>query len=218
MSFVHLHVHSEYSLLDGMCRIDEYVDEAVKMGMPAVTITDHGALYGAFKFFIKAKNAGIKPIIGCELYKANGKRTEKPEKDERGMYHQLVLAKNLTGYQNLLKLVTRANLEGFYYKPRVDWELIEQYHEGLIATTGCLAGEVPQLIMQDQLTQAEEVLKRYQEIFNDDYYIELQRHSDMPELDRVNEQLVKFSRKLGIPLVATNDVHYLHKEDAYAQE
>lgn len=218
MSFVHLHVHSEYSLLDGMCRIDEYLEHAKKLGMPAVAITDHGALYGAFKFFIKAKEVGIKPIIGVELYKSKGPRAEKHEKGERGIYHQLVLAKNLTGYQNLLKLVTRANLEGFYYKPRVDWELLEEHSEGLIATTSCLAGEVPNLIMQDQLTQAEEALVRYHKIFKDDYYIELQRHPGIPELEKVNEQLVKLSRKHSIPLVATNDVHYLHKDDAYAQE
>lgn len=218
MSFVHLHVHSEYSLLDGMCRIDKYVDKAKEMGMPAVAISDHGALYGAFKFFIKCKDTGIKPIVGCELYKANGKRTEKPEKGERNVFHLLVLAKNVTGYKNLLQLVTRANLEGFYYKPRVDWELLEKYSEGLIATTSCLAGEVPQLIMQDQLTKAEEVLLRYHKIFKDDFYIELQRHPNLPELDTVNDQLVKFSRKHGIPLVATNDVHYLDKDDAYAQE
>ncbi|QQS43689.1 DNA polymerase III subunit alpha [Candidatus Roizmanbacteria bacterium] len=218
MSFVHLHVHSEYSLLDGMCRIDKAVDRAVELGMPALALTDHGALYGAFKFFIKAKDAGIKPIIGCELYKANGKRTEKPEKGERNNFHLLVLCKNLQGYKNLLQLVTLSNLEGFYYKPRVDWELLEEYHEGLIATTSCLAGEVPQLIMQDQIQKAEEILKRYHSIFGEDFYIELQRHPNLPELDKVNEVLVKFSRTHGIPLVATNDVHYLDKEDAYAQE
>ena len=218
MSFVHLHVHSEYSLLDGMCRIDELIAEAKKHDMPAVALTDHGALYGAFKFFIKAKDAGIKPIIGCELYKAKGDRFSKPEKGERNVYHLLTLAKNLEGYQNLLKLVTRGNLEGFHYKMRVDWELLELYHDGLIATTSCLAGEVPQLILQDQHEQAENMLKKYHSIFGKDYYIELQRHPDMPQWDKVNDVLVKFSRKHGIPLIATNDVHYLQKDDAYAQE
>lgn len=218
MSFVHLHVHSEYSLLDGMCRMDDYIEQAKKLNMPAVAITDHGALYGAFKFFIKAKDAGIKPIIGCELYKSEGPRGEKPKKGERKYYHLLVLAKNLEGYQNLLKLVTLANMEGFYYKPRVDWELLEKYSKGLIATTSCLAGEVPNLINNDQYKKAEEILLRYRDIFKEDFYIELQRHPGIEELDKVNEELVKLSRKHSIPLVATNDVHYLNKDDYYAQE
>ncbi|PIZ65411.1 DNA polymerase III subunit alpha [Candidatus Roizmanbacteria bacterium CG10_big_fil_rev_8_21_14_0_10_39_12] len=218
MSFVHLHVHSEFSLLDGMCRVKDLIAKAKKHKMPAVAITDHGALYGAFKFFIAAKDAGIKPIIGCELYKSKGSNKEKTAKGEKNAYHLLVLAKNFTGYQNLLKLVTYANLEGFYYKPRVDWELLEKYHEGLIATTSCLGGEIPQLILQDQIKQAEELLVRYHTMFGDDFYIELQRHPNLPELDKVNEVLVSFSRKFNIPLVATNDVHYLEKDDAYAQE
>ena len=218
MSFVHLHVHSEYSLLDGMCRVEDLISKAKQQKMPAVAITDHGALYGAFKFFIQAKDAGIKPIIGCELYKAEGSRTEKPKKGEKNSFHLLVLAKNLTGYKNLIQLVSKANLEGFYYKPRVDWELLEKHHEGLIATTSCLGGEVPHLIRNEQLKKAEKILLRYKKIFGDDYYIELQRHPDLPELDAVNIELVKFSRKHSIPLLATNDVHYLEKDDAYAQE
>jgi DNA polymerase-3 subunit alpha len=201
-----------------MCRISKLIEKAKELDMPAVALTDHGAMYGAFKFFIQAKNAGIKPIIGCELYKANGERGEKTDKGERNHYHLLTFAKNLTGYLNLLKLVTKANLEGFYYKPRVDWELLEELHDGLIATTGCLASEVPQLILQDQIIKAEEVLLRYHSLFKDDYYIELQRHPGIPELDKVNEVLVSFSRKHSIPLIATNDVHYLNKDDAYAQE
>ncbi|MDA1317383.1 MAG: DNA polymerase III subunit alpha [bacterium] len=215
MSFVHLHVHSEYSLLDGMCRVKDLIATAKKHNAPAVALTDHGALYGAFKFFIQAKDAGIKPIIGCELYKTSGNRTDKTEKKS---FHQLVLAKNLTGYKNLIKLVTIANLEGFYYKPRVDWDLLEKYHEGLIATTGCLNGEVPALIRDSQFEQAEETLLRYYKLFGDDFYIELQRHPDLPELDEVNIKLIEYSRKHGIPMVATNDVHYLKKDDAYAQE
>ena len=218
MSFVHLHVHSEYSLLDGMCRVEDLISKAKQQKMPAVAITDHGALYGAFKFFIQAKEAGIKPIIGCELYKAEGSRTEKPKKGEKNSFHLLILAKNLNGYKNLIQLVSKANLEGFYYKPRVDWELLEKHHEGLIATTSCLGGEVPHLIRNEQIKQAEKILLRYKKIFGDDYYIELQRHPNLPELDAVNIELVKFSRKHSIPLLATNDVHYLEKEDAYAQE
>ncbi len=218
MSFVHLHVHSEFSLLDGMCRVKDLIAKAVKLKMPAVAITDHGALYGAFKFYIAAKDAGIKPIIGCELYKAKGSRKEKPEQGEKNAFHLLVFAKNFQGYQNLMKLVSYANLEGFYYKPRVDWELLEKYHDGLIATTSCLGGEIPQLILQDQIKQAEELLQKYHKLFGDDFYIELQRHPNLEELDTVNKVLISFSRKYNIPLVATNDVHYLEKEDAYAQE
>src|SRR3989344_897866 len=215
MSFVHLHVHSEFSLLDGMCRVKDLIKTAKEHNAPAVALTDHGALYGAFKFFIQAKDAGIKPIIGCELYKTNGDRKDRTEKKS---FHQLVLAKNLTGYKNLIKLVTLANLEGFYYKPRVDWELLEKYHEGLIATTSCLNGQVPALLLQSQFEKAEEVLLRYHKLFGEDFYIELQRHPDLPELDEVNKKLIEYSRKHGIPMVATNDVHYLKKEDAYAQE
>lgn len=218
MSFVHLHVHTEFSLLDGMCRVAKLIDKAKEQGMTSIALTDHGSMYGAFKFFIAAKNAGIKPIIGCELYKANGDRRSKPENGERANYHLLTLVKNLKGYQNLLELVTKANLEGFYYKPRVDWELLEKHSEGLIVTTSCLAGEIPQLILKDNIAKAEETLNIYHKLFKDDFYIELQRHPGVDELDKVNDVLIKFSRKYGIPLIATNDVHYLEKEDAYAQE
>lgn len=218
MSFVHLHVHSEYSLLDGMCRIPDLIKKAKEYEMPAVALTDHGALYGAFKFFIKAKEAGIKPIIGCEVYKAKKSRHDKQPGMERDQFHLLVLCKNLTGYKNLLKLVTAANLEGFYYKPRVDFELLEKYHEGLIATSACLGGEIPSLIMDGQMKEAETVLKKYLEIFDKDFYIEIQRHPQIAELEDVNIQLIKLARKHGVPLVATNDVHYLNKDDAYAQE
>ena len=209
MSFVHLHVHTEFSLLDGMCRVTKLIDKAKEQGMTSIALTDHGSMYGAFKFFIAAKNAGIKPIIGCELYKANGDRRSKPENGERANYHLLTLVKNLKGYQNLLELVTKANLEGFYYKPRVDWELLEKHSEGLIVTTSCLAGEIPQLILKDNIAKAEETLKIYHKLFKDDFYIELQRHPGVDELDKVNDVLIKFSRKYGIPLIATNDVHYL---------
>ncbi len=218
MSFVHLHNHSEYSLLDGMCRIKDLIAKAQEYNMPAVALTDHGALYGAFKFYIAAKDAGIKPIIGCELYKAKGKASEKGEGDEKGYNHLLVLAKNVTGYQNLLKLVTLSNLEGFYYKPRVDWDLLEKYGEGLIVTSGCLAGEIPQLLQEDQEIKAEAALKRYLKIFGEDFYMELQRHPQLEIQEEVNQKIVKLARKFGVPLVATNDVHYLNKDDAYAHE
>ncbi len=187
--------------------------------MPAVALTDHGALYGAFKFFIAAKDAGIKPIIGCELYKAKGSiKKEDNEAGEKGNYHLLVLCKNLIGYQNLLKIVTLSNLEGFYYKPRVDFALLKKYGEGLIATSSCMNGEIPKLLLENQEKKAESALEKYLEIFKDNFYIELQRHPQLEELEGLNEKLVKLSRKFGVPLVATNDVHYINKDDAYAQE
>jgi len=218
MSFVHLHLHTGYSLLDGMCRIEDVIARAKSFGMPAVAITDHGALYGAFKFYVKAVEAGIKPIIGVEAYQAKNSRFDKENNGGRDYYHLTLLAKDLTGYKNLLKLVTEANLTGFYYKPRIDFEILERYHQGLIVLSGCLNGQIASLIMENQLTQAEKVLEKFLEIFKDDFYLEIQRHPNMPELDEVNKQLIKFSRKYGIPLVATNDVHYLEKDDAYAQE
>src|SRR3990167_7477791 len=218
MSFVHLHNHTEFSLLDGMARVEESIQKAKELGMPALAITDHGALYGAFKFFLKAKEYGVKPIIGVEAYKAKNSRFDKQISIDRDQNHLILLAKNLNGYQNLMKLVTQAHLEGFYYKPRIDFDLLEKYGEGLIALSGCLKGELPQLIMENQTTEADKVLKKYLQIFGKNFYIEIQRHPKMPELDSVNEQLIKLSRKHGVPLVATNDVHYLNKDDAYAQE
>src|SRR3989338_11136660 len=143
MSFVHLHTHTEYSLLDGMCRIDDLLAKAKDFQMPAVAITDHGALYGAFKFFIKAKEIGVKPIIGVEVYKAKKSRFDRQSSAEHDQHHLVLLAKNLAGYKNLLKLVSKAYLEGFYYKPRVDFEVLEKYSEGIIALSGCLSGEIP---------------------------------------------------------------------------
>ncbi len=218
MSFVHLHLHTEYSLLDGMCRIGDVLQKAKDLKMPAVAITDHGALYGAFKFYIKAKEIGIKPIIGVETYKAKKSRFDKQKGAERDQYHLVLLAKNLTGYKNLLKIVTTAHLEGFYYKPRVDFELLTKYSEGIIALSACLAGEIPSLILDNQLKEAETVLQRYLAIFKDNFYLEIQRHPDNEDLEKVNGELIKLSRKYGVPLVATNDVHYLEKTDAYAQE
>ncbi len=218
MSFVHLHLHTEYSLLDGMARISEVLKKAKQMGMPAVAITDHGALYGAFKFFIKAKEAGVKPIIGVEVYKAKGSRYDKEANTDREQNHLVLLAKNLAGYQNLLKLVSDANLEGFYYKPRVDFESLEKYHEGIIALSGCMNGEIPSLLLDNQTKYAEKALEKYLAIFGKDFYIEIQRHPNIERLEELNRELIALARKYGVPLVATNDVHYLHAEDAYAQE
>lgn len=218
MSFVHLHVHTEYSLLDGMAKMDEVLAKAKESGMPALAITDHGALYGAFKFFLKAKEIGIKPIIGVEAYKARKSRFDKQPGIDRDQNHLVLLAKNLEGYKNLLKIVTKAHIEGFYYKPRIDFDVLKKHGEGLIALSACLNGEIPNLILQDQPTEAEKVLTQYLDIFGENFYLELQRHPNTPDQDKVNASLIRLSRKFGVPLVATNDVHYLEKEDAYAQE
>ena len=218
MAFTHLHVHTEYSLLDGMCRIGEVLQKAKDLGMTSLAITDHGALYGAFKFYIKAKDLGIKPIIGVEVYKAKHSRLDKDSVEDKDRYHLVLLAKDITGYRNLMKMVSIAHLEGMYYKPRVDFELLEKYHEGIIALSGCLAGEISQLILNDQQTEAEKVLQKYVSIFKGDFYLELQRHPNLPQQDTVNAELVRLSRKFSVPLVATNDVHYLNESDAYAQE
>ena len=218
MSFVHLHLHTGYSLLDGMCKIDEVLARAIEYKMPAVAITDHGALYGAFKFYTKAIDAGIKPIIGVEVYIAKKSRFDKQPGIERDQFHLTLLAKNLDGYKNLLKLVTIAHLEGFYYKPRIDFEVLEKHHEGIIALSGCLNGELASAILENQTKEAEAVVQKYQALFKDDYYLEVQRHPKVEKLDGVNKELIRMSRKFGVPLVATNDVHYLDEADAYAQE
>jgi DNA polymerase-3 subunit alpha len=201
-----------------MARISDVVKKAAELGMPAVAITDHGALYGAFKFFVQAQAAGVKPIIGVEAYKARRTRFDKDAPEDREHTHLVILAKNLTGYKNLMRMVTDSNLEGFHYKPRVDFELLEKYHEGLIVLSGCMRGEIPSLLLKGQHTEAEKILKEYLRIFKEDFYIEIQRHPDMPELEQLNSELLKLSRKHGVPIVATNDVHYMTKEDAYAQE
>ena len=218
MSFVHLHNHTEYSFLDGMCRMDQALEKAKELGMSALAITDHGGLYGAFKFYIKALDMGIKPIIGVEAYKAKNSHLDKQPGIDKDQNHLILLARNYTGYQNLLKLITKAHLEGFYYKPRVDFELLKKYHEGLIMLSGCLNGEIPSLILENQLVEAEKKTKQYAEIFSGSFYLELQRHPKSEEHKKVNETLVQISRKLGVPVVATNDNHYLNQDDAYAQE
>ena len=218
MAFTHLHVHTEYSLLDGMCRVGEVLQKAKDLGMTSLAITDHGALYGAFKFYIKARDLGIKPIIGVEAYKAKGSRLEKDSVGEKDHYHLVLLAKDFIGYRNLMKMVSAAHLEGMHYKPRVDFELLEKYHEGIIALSGCMDGEISKLIQEEQHTEAEKILQKYVSIFKDDFYLELQRHPNVPQLDNINVELVKLSRKFGVPIVATNDVHYMSEADAYAHE
>ncbi|OGK15314.1 DNA polymerase III subunit alpha [Candidatus Roizmanbacteria bacterium RIFCSPLOWO2_02_FULL_37_19] len=218
MSFVHLHVHSEYSLLDGLTKIEDLLEKVKNEGMNSVALTDHGAMYGAFRFYIEAKKRGIKPIIGLEAYKAEASRFDKNKKLGNDQFHLTLLAKNLEGYKNLMRLTTLAHLEGYYYKPRIDFELLEEHHEGIIALSGCLNAEIPSALRDGQKDKAEKLLKRYVDIFGEDFYIEIQRIPGIDELDDINNQLIHLSRKYSIPIVATNDVHYLDKDDAYAQE
>jgi len=213
--FCHLHVHTEYSLLDGMCRIPQLISRAKELGMDSLAITDHGVMHGVIQFYVAAKEAGIKPIIGCEVYVAPNSHLNHNVGD-RNNYHLVLLAKNLTGYQNLIKLTTEAHLEGFYYKPRVDKELLKQHHDGLIALSACPSGEVPRLISEGRLQEAKEAAQWYKQTFGD-FYLEIQRHP-IPELEQINQGLIAMSQELALPLVATNDVHYVNKEDASAHD
>jgi DNA polymerase-3 subunit alpha len=213
--FSHLHVHTQYSLLDGMGLIPQLVERAKEMGMESLAITDHGVMYGAIEFYLTAREAGIKPIIGCEVYLAPNGRSSRSASDKSN-YHLVLLAKNQTGYRNLIQLTTKAHLEGFYYRPRVDKELLERYHQGLIALSACIVGEVPSLILQGRLEEAKQTALWYKETFGD-FYFEIQRHP-IPELEQLNQQLIPMSHELEIPLVATNDVHYVNKEDASAHD
>ncbi len=213
--FTHLHVHTEYSLLDGMCRIPQLVAKTKELGMDALAITDHGVMYGALQFYSAAKEAGIKPIIGCEVYIAPGSRSSRSPGDKIN-YHLVILAKDRVGYQNLIQLITKANLEGFYYKPRVDKELLEEHHQGLVALSACLAGEVSALVLEGRLEEAKKAALWYKQTFSH-FYLEIQRHP-IPELERVNQALINLADELDIPLVATNDVHYIDKGDAQAHD
>lgn len=213
-SFVHLHNHTEYSLLDGACRIKELVSRARELDMPALAITDHGVLYGVIDFYREAKKQGIKPIIGCEVYAAPRSRLDREVNIDDNLQHLVLLCENETGYRNLIQLVSRAFLEGFYYKPRVDRELLSQYHEGLIALSGCIAGEIPRLILAGRMAEAEQTACYYRDLFGpDNFYLEIQDHG-IPEEKRVCQGLYALSAKTGIPLVATNDLHYVKREDA----
>ena len=211
-SFVHLHVHSQYSLLDGAIRLQDLLDTARSFSMPAVTVTDHGNMFGALEFYEKAKKAGIKPIIGCEVYLAPRSRLDRQSRNENGgavdedrNYHLLLLARDVTGYQNLMKLVSSAYLEGFYYKPRIDKEILRKWSEGLIALSACLKGEVATHILRRQEEAARKAALEYAEIFGpDNFYLELQANG-IPEQAIVNEGLIRLGRELGLPLVATND-------------
>lgn len=215
--FVHLHVHTEYSLLDGVTKIKKLINTVKEMEMPSVAITDHGNMYGAIEFYKTCQKNEVKPIIGCEVYVSPGSRLDKTSQNRKSN-HLILLAKNNQGYQNLMKIVSIGHIEGFYYKPRIDWEVLQQYHQGLICTSSCPAGEIPSFIINQQYEQAKSSAQKYLDLFGPDYYLELQRHPGLKDCDIANEGLIKISRDLGIPLVATNDCHYLKKEEAFAQD
>ncbi len=219
MRFTHLHVHSHYSLLDGLAKIDDLLDYAKELGFNSLALTDHGAMYGVTEFYKKAKERGIKPILGAELYVASGSRLSRSLPSDRIRYHLTLLVKNQQGYRNLIQLSTKGYLEGFYYKPRVDKELLKKYSEGLIAMSGCLSGEIPKAIAAGDLDKAERALSEYINIFGrENFYLELGRHKEIEEQEIVNNYLIDFAKKFKLKVVATNDVHYLRHEDAAIQD
>jgi DNA polymerase-3 subunit alpha len=215
--FVHLHVHTAFSLLDGAIRIPDLLERAAALEMPAVAITDHGTLFGVLDFYQKATKAGIKPILGCEAYVAPASRHDKRGTAKGDNFHLVLLAMDNQGYHNLVQLITKAHLEGFYYRPRVDKELLRELNGGLIALSSCLHGEVPRYVLADDLSAAEAAAREYAEIFPDRFYLELQAN-DLPEQQKVNAALLELGPKWGVPLVATNDCHYLRPEDAKAHD
>jgi DNA polymerase-3 subunit alpha len=265
--FVHLHVHSQYSLLDGQASIQRLVDKAMKDGMKAIALTDHGAMYGIKEFinYVSKKNAPVqaeiknlkselekadeqkntdlafqlqaklaeaekklfKPIVGCECYVARRDRFSQNDKIDSSGWHLIVLAKNLKGYKNLIKIVSKSWTEGFYYRPRIDKQLLEEFHEGLILSSACLGGEISRKIDEGQIEQAEEAVQWYKNIFGDDYYLELQRHktdrsdadqTTYPKQERVNRELLRIAEKYDVKVIATNDVHFVNEEDADAHD
>ncbi len=226
-SFVHLHTHSEFSMLDGASKVRDLVSAAVKDGQPALGVTDHGNMYGVLDFYKECKKQGINPVIGIEAYMAANSRLERPtrkgkvddtggeaEGGEKLYYHLTLLAENSQGYKNLIKLSSLAYLEGYYYKPRLDWELLERYHDGVIASTGCLGGLVLQALLRDDFEQAKSTAGRLQDIFGrDSLFVELQDHG-LREQIKTNPDLVRLAKEIGAPLLATNDSHYTRRSDA----
>jgi len=216
--FIHLHNHSHYSLLDGAAKVDELVKKAAACGMDAFALTDHGNLYGALDFYKAARTAGVKPILGCEVYVANGSRFEKSKvPGKKPYFHLVLLAKDQEGYRNLLRLVSAGFIEGYYYRPRVDWELIKRHHRGLVATTACLGGEVNQALLREDWAEARRVASEYRELFGDDFYLEIQNHR-IPDEDVARARMKELADALAIPLVATNDIHYLEASHVYAHD
>lgn len=219
MKFTHLHTHTHYSLLDGLSRIDELIAKAKEMGMESLAITDHGVMYGAIEFYKKAKKAGIKPIIGCELYITEGNMHDKRPGIDDKRFHLIVLAENETGYKNLIKLVSLAHLEGFYYKPRIDKELLKEHSKGLIGLSACLGGELSRAIATGNHEKAKKVALSYEEIFGKgNFFIELQQHPNIEDQNKMTPKLIKLAKELGVPMVATQDSHYTHSADAHAHD
>ncbi|MFR9191384.1 MAG: PHP domain-containing protein, partial [Anaerotruncus massiliensis (ex Togo et al. 2019)] len=215
--FAHLHVHTEYSLLDGACRIERLVERVKALGQSSVAITDHGVMFGAIDFYKAAKKAGVKPIIGCEVYVAPRTRFDKQHKVDSSPYHLVLLCKNNTGYQNLIKMVSAGFVEGFYSKPRVDHDLLEEYHEGLVCLSACLAGEIPRMLAAGDYDRAKETALWYQNVFGEgNYYIEIQNHGIRLQ-EQILPDLLRLSKETGIGLVATNDAHYIERADARMQ-
>ena len=217
-NFVHLHVHTEYSLLDGACRIPALVARAKALGQTALAITDHGTMYGVIDFYKECKKQGIRPILGCEVYVAARNLTDKVHGPDSEYHHLVLLCENEVGYQNLLKLVSTAWVDGFYIKPRVDHKLLEQHHEGLIALSACLAGEIPHAIARSDFRAARSLVQWYAQTFGEGhFYLEIQDHG-LPEQKEVNGSIIRMAREMNIPLVCTNDVHYIEKDDAQMQQ
>ncbi len=217
--FIHLHVHSHFSLLDGLSKIDDILDRVEELGMDAVALTDHGSIYGAVEFYEKAKKRNIKPILGCEIYEASKSMDDKTISSDNRRGHLVLLVKNEKGYDNLVKIVTGAHLRGFYYKPRVDLEFLKEYSEGLIATSACLQGRIPQLLLAGKKEEAEKLALEYENIFKKgNFFLEIQNHPHLPDQEKANKLIIELSEKTGIPLVATNDAHYCRKDDAEAQD
>lgn len=217
MSFTHLHLHTEYSLLDGACRIGPLLDKIKSMGQDSCAITDHGVMYGALDFFTQAESRGIKPIIGCEVYVAPRRYTDKVHGIDSERFHLILLCKNETGYKNLIKMVSEGWINGFYVKPRIDKDLLLKYHEGLVCLSGCLFGEVSQALLSDEYEKAKETALWYKSLFGDDYYLEIQNHGLKEQL-KINNNLIKLSNETGISLAATNDAHYINKDDSIVQQ
>jgi DNA polymerase III subunit alpha len=215
--FVHLHVHTGYSLLDGSGKIPDMIARVKELGMKSIAITDHGTMYGCVEFYKEAKEQGIKPIIGCEIYVAAKSMYDKTNNKQNETHHLVLLVKNEVGYKNLMKIVSKASIDGFYYKPRVDHDFLRQYSEGIIASSACLGGEVQSYILNGNIEKASEVALLYKDIFKDGFYLELQYHNIDEQL-KVNEELQKLSKKLDIPLICTNDIHYINKEDSKAHD
>jgi DNA polymerase III subunit alpha len=210
--FVHLHVHTQFSLLDGASQIKSLIGKAKAQGMPALAITDHGNMFGVMHFITEANKQGIKPIIGCEVYVADGSRFQKSGKDDRSGHHLILLAKNKEGYHNLARLVSKGYIEGFYYTPRIDKTILREHSEGLIAMSACLGGELPQAIMRSGYQAGVSVVQEFQEIFGEDYYLEVQNHGH-PEQQQVNNVIFALGKEMGVKVVASNDVHFINAED-----